>query len=512
MVSALIFALSFAAFGLLVFGERMGLAPQLAGYGVIGTFLAAALAVALASATSRLGHFVIGAARGAGTGLAVLVCCLVIFAMPLVSASGKDPANALIALVLGFMAALIVSPFNPWKRFDLWTGYADIQRTVRDNTRGAMQVVSLAMMVAAILLVTYFFPITVDRFADNGGWARADVSNLALALLGILLLFGGMVGLARAALVLIAIAVVMAAGPFIIERFTRSLVELDASALMPMLLRLKTELPAMVGTIRLGGEAPAGIVGFVLGMLALQPAAPVASRGARIMVIGMGVVLALGLSYVARTNAALLADLVSKAIVGAPPAQWPVFVFDEALKGWLSACGTLPDDAAAAARACGMPSPRTVLPAGSIIVQSGLAAPALALAQGWPIILGFIWGLLLPFVEMIALGFLLLAAASGFAESILVRLLHPGALRSWRLAVTRLSLIALLGMLAFLRDQGLALDPAVFRWALLGTAMMALAAMIAFRLINLARYVQRKRPASGVSAIPAGAAPASDAP
>mgnify|MGYP000965333945 CR=1 FL=1 len=34
-----------------------------------------------------------------------------------------------------------------------------------------------------------------------------------------------------------------------------------------------------------------------------------------------------------------------------PPQQWPVFVFDEPLRGWLTACGVAPEDALAAARA-----------------------------------------------------------------------------------------------------------------------------------------------------------------
>jgi predicted TPR repeat methyltransferase len=179
-------------------------------------------------------------------------------------------------------------------------------------------------------------------------------------------------------------------------------------------------------------------------------------------------------------------------------------VFDETLRGWLTVCGSAPADALAAARACGQLDPKVPLDAARLTFDRGLDAPALALSQGWPIILGFIWGLLGPLLEAAALAFLLHAAACGFAERFLFRIVHPRALRAWRLAMMRLSVIAVLGLLFLAVQAGWRADPAFVRWATAGLAGTAVMAILVHRLFQGMRAfrVWRQRRAAPPTPIP----------
>ncbi|MCA1953212.1 MAG: hypothetical protein LDL22_09230, partial [Hyphomicrobiales bacterium] len=118
---------------------------------------------------------------------------------------------------------------------------------------------------------------------------------------------------------------------------------------------------------------------------------------------------------------------------------------------------------------------------------------------------GFIWGILPPLVALSGLGMLVLAAASGFSERVLFRLAHPRALRGFRLAMARLSLLVLGTLLYTLEARGVAIAPGFARWALLGLALTILAAMAGYRLIAAARLIRRRRapePSAATEAAP----------
>jgi hypothetical protein len=533
MASALVFALSLAGFGLLVFGERMGLPAPLAAAGVTGVFLAALAALALASATSRLARYLIGSERGAATCLLAITACLAAFALPLALDLGQDRLSTIVALAAGLVAALMLSPFNPWREDAMraaTAGRITPGETVSgdglqdravpgDTTRGALPLFRLAIAAGALVLVVRFFPLGIDRIAEAGGWDRGRVFLIGLGGLAFLVVLGGLSSLGRAALVLISLVLVLGVLPVLAGLAGAGLARVDLAGLsLATIAGRASEIIASVGVPGLPKglrpEWPAAILGFALGMMLLQPAAsvPAARRSRRALAVVTGLATAGAIGWIATHQSATLAGLIGSAFEAAPPAQWPVFAFDETLRGWLTACNTLPEDANAAARACALPSPRQPLPPGSLSFATGLGPPALALAEGWPIILGFIWGLLGPLVELVALGFLLHAASTGLAEGLFHRVLHPRALRSWRLAISRLTLLGLVAAIALLWRHDLRLEAPLFRWLLLGLAMIALNAMIGYRLIRLVRRLRLWREARLAAKVPAKGAPADTTP
>ncbi len=518
MTSALIFALSMAGFGLLVFGERMGLGTELASLGVAGIFVLAGTALALVSMTSRLNRFVVGADRGAGLVLATIVASLLIFGFDILfkpdmeasrqtdafgadvfgaNAFGPNVFGAGFAFLLGFSAALILTPFNPWRNFGAHAAQRNttalIDQDPARETCGALPVVAGVMALAAGLIVVRYFPVAIDTLVGVTGWPRAPAFLSALVLIGLPAVLGGLLGLGRTALVLVAIALATIAAPFAVFMLGEFLAQFDAAALNTLLASGSEAARTLATTVQLNAEWPALALGFAAGLVVLQPAAALGSASTRFFAVLAGVAMALIVTLVARSDVSMLREIIANRIAAAPPAQWPVFVFDEALRGWLSTCGVTPEDAQAAAQACGTRNPRAPLPPGAYRFAEGLAAPALALAQGWPIILGFISGLVRPLIALIALGVLLHAAASGVAERLLFRILHPRALRAWRLAMARLALIVLLALILVLERQGFRLDPVLFRWALLGLGLTGFIAMIGYRLILLIRFFRSRR-------------------
>lgn len=507
MTSALIFALSMAGFGLLVFGERMGLGTQLASFGVAGIFVLVAVALALANMTSRLHRFMVGSGRGAGFGLTALIAGALVFGLQFglpVPAHTFGPDQFLVpvfALLAGFIGALIFVPLSPWQGFGAaFVAEAGVNRKAADrkaietatSTRGALPVLAIAVACLSGLLIVRYFPLAVDRIAETTGWQRQILFDVALASGATMALLGGLQALSRAALVLIVVAFMTAAVPAILlltggvldqlgsEMVKRMAETTMADARLPELDAFRMQWPTMA-------------LGFVLGLAVFQPATPVRTPARRVAAIVAGIIAALGFGLLVRVGEHQLNDLIVNRIVAAPPSQWPVFVFDETIRGWLSACSAFPEDALAATRQCGTGHPRNVLSGASLRFESALGLPALALAQGWPIILGFIWALLIPLLGLVILAFFLHAAASGFSERVLFRLLHPRALRSWRLAIARLTLIAMTMALFSLESHGQRLDPTLYHWALLGLVGTVLAASTGYWLIAILRAFRARR-------------------
>lgn len=499
MTSALIFALSIAGFGLLAFGERMGLGTQLASAGVAGIFVLAATALALGNMTSRLNRFMVGPERGSGLGFAALIVVALVFGLR-IGLPGSEPTHSpasILAFLAGFVAAFVLVPLNPWRGFEgksATSGRPERSEIERGaGTLGALPVLSVATLALSALLLVRYFPIALDEIAEATGWSRKALFAFALASVMAMALFGGLQALARAALVLILVAFTTAALPF----FLLLMGEILARAGPEMVSRI-SESAATIGAHvpepgALKAQWPASALGFALGLAVHQPAAPIRTPMRRAAAITGGMGVALGFVLLAGIGESQVQDITANRIVAAPPSQWPVFVFDETIRGWFSVCGAIPEDAQAAARHCATNHPRNLLLGTAFRFEPGLALPALALAQGWPIILGFIWALLVPFLGLVALAFLLHAAASGFAEQILFRLLHPRALRSWRLAIARLTLIAMAAALFLMEGYGWRLDPVLFRWALLSLVGTALAASLAYGMIAAMRAYRSRR-------------------
>ena len=112
--------------------------------------------------------------------------------------------------------------------------------------------------------------------------------------------------------------------------------------------------------------------------------------------------------------------------------------------GWLRSCGALPADPLAAARACKLAGAQSVPGPSDITFLATLSLPALAVANRLPVMLGELWALMPLLVGSVGLLSVLHGAALAVSESVLFGILNPAGLQSFRLAMARLSLLALL--------------------------------------------------------------------
>lgn len=482
MTSALVIALSLAGFGLLVFGERMGLGPQLAAHGVLAIFALATLALAFSSTSARLARVVVGRERASMLGLAALVTALVLFGL-MAQPAGPHLWVQGLGLTAGLVMTYVAAPLAMWRNF-----VADLalhgDHDPGAGTRGALPVLMVCLLCLCVLVLFEGMPSAINQLVVITGFGHTRVLVALLGLMGLVVVLGGLFGLQRIAKALVAIAFVIAVIPAGLMLASRFFDRFDIEALRQAQASVRAAMSVPVNVELLGEIWPAIALGSLLGMALNQPAIAIRHRVLRGAGVLIGLLLAALLAALSQTGQALLKTMIAENILAVSPSQWPLFVFDEALRGWLTVCGITPDDAITAARACGQTTARTPLEATRLTFEAGLEWPALALSQGWPLILGFIWALLVPLFEVCALAFLLHAAASGLAERILFRTLHPKALRAWRLAMVRLSLMALLAALYLADHHGLRLDPGFVRWALAGLTGIALVAILAYRLIQ----------------------------
>jgi hypothetical protein len=175
-----------------------------------------------------------------------------------------------------------------------------------------------------------------------------------------------------------------------------------------------------------------------------------------------------------------LARIVGQRIAGTAPLGWPPFVFEPELSGWLRACGALPSDPQAVARACGLVGPLRLPKPADITFLATLSLPALAVANRLPVLLGDLWALLPVLLGLMGVLSVLHGAALAVSEGLLFGLFNPSGLPSYRLAMARLCLLTL--VLALLAVDPLPQMPA----QALGSALAALLG-VAFLLLALAQ-------------------------
>ena len=507
MTSALVIALSLAGFGLLVFGERMGLGPQLASLGVMTIFALATLALAFSSTSARLARFVVGRERASTLGLTALVAALALFGLLLQPAGPRAWVHG-VGLMAGLILAYVAAPLAMWRNF-----VADLalhgDRDPGVGTRGALPVLMACCVLFCLLMLFDQLPIAIKQLGMITGISHHRLLISVMGLVGRVVVLGGLFGLQRIAKALMVIALVTAVLPAGLMLASRFFDRFDIEAVRQAQAGVVGALSVRFNIDLLREIWPAIAIGLVFGLVLNQPAIAIRHRVLRGAGILFGLLLAALLAILTQTGQTLLKTVIAENITALPPSQWPLFVFDEALRGWLTVCGAMPDDAITAARTCGQTTARMPLDAQRFVFEAGLDSPALALSQGWPLILGFIWALLVPLFNICALAVLLHAVASGFAERILFRTFHPKALRAWRLAMVRLSLMALLGGLYLADGYNLRLDPVFLRWALAGLTGTALMAILAYRLIQLMQMIRawrlrRVRPVSQeVAPVPA---------
>ncbi|HRE20392.1 MAG TPA: hypothetical protein PKW21_05085 [Rhabdaerophilum sp.] len=491
MAGALIFSLAMATIGLLVFGERMGLPAGLAAFGVAGVLGAVLAASAIVSATSRLGNFVIGEKKGATVSFAGISALLLILGQFHLMTRGHEVLPAFLWLTAGFVASQFFLPVNPWSSFCPASEVGPAAGLAPgESLRGSVAVVMLATSLGAVVLLATLLPTLADRLVEASGWPFQIVFRTMLGLVCALALVGGLVSVRRATMVCLAFAALLFILPVMPEWLRAGLPDvLDADAIR----LLSTD---VVSRIRIRGEgvlpaldSGAAIAGFLIGLAALQPSGAVFAIPARLVATVTAGVLAATIAAFIEFNGMRMQSLAT-GLAEAPPAQWPVFVYDDVLRGWLSACGSWPDDARQAVRACGAVDLRVPLPAGALRFDNGLAMPALAASTGLPVILGFLWALLPLTLVLTACGLLLLVVATGCAEVLFGRL---SALRSARLARVRLAILGVSLLALIAGEIGYRPDARHVRWLMLGTSFLGLAAMMAGWLIRFIRAVRNRR-------------------
>jgi hypothetical protein len=233
-----------------------------------------------------------------------------------------------------------------------------------------------------------------------------------------------------------------------------------------------------------------GVLGFGVAAIAAPAMARLEGRAARVIVpvfalIAAGLAVLLPLLATSRLD-----QLIAGEIAGQPAARWPGFAFDEGLAGWLAVCGQAPRDAFDVAQVCrnaGIPLP---VPAQAIALDPAMKPMAIAVMQGLPLIAGLVWVIVAETALVLVVALCLLTAAAGFSELVLFRLLQPSTLKAGRLALARLSIIALAAGFAMLAPVA---DPGMARFLLVGAILLMGSVLAGFAIRRLVRAINHWR-------------------
>lgn len=482
MKSVLSLAIVVVTILLVAFAERLGLPGALASVLVQLALGAFVLALVVLSATSRLTVFLDGDRRTAWFGQVALQVALLGGTLTLLNgAQLGDPLPGL-ALLAGYACGVLVAP----ARQDFSTLPSPDRALSGGDTAGFFGLASAGA--AVLLLMTLFSPL-MTLLAGRLGISGDLLRLLALGVIGTAVILGGYAACSRLSRGVLALVAVFIGVPLGLDGLARSIsIEPGLQALgeiRPMLTALadaaatRADLftPALMGlglalvglALMPGRKGPAGRLGVALPALAL--------------VTAMAVLLFREVWELDR--------FVSQSIRPLAPAEWPLFVFDEALQGWLRVCGVIPRDATDVAQACGLANPRAVVAGARLQVSRELLGPAMAGMRGWPILFGYVWGILGPLLALIAVSAFLHVAATGMAETLIFRVLKPRQLRSGRLATARLLAIAALLALAQGIAEAFSLDAPLTAWLALSFAMLAGASLLASWLLILRRVLTR---------------------
>lgn len=495
MTGALVTALSLAGIGLIVLGERMGLPVSAASNGVLIVVAVATLALGFSMTTSRLRMF----AAGRSVGGAVGACAMMSIAL-LSAAGGFRPMSisAALAGALGVVAGLYLAPLSPWRYFGADHAAAVSSPDSGKGTSGALDVVSIAGSLAALIVALRLAPALFELIARALSLPSGDAVIIVLCLAVIPIILGGV----RAQVSLAVFFLVTCLALLVLPVLAAFPPPADGFALFGMREKVAFLLSDVVqGVISYRvarQDVLVGAAGFAIGFALLPVAAPVHDRAKRMAAFFFGVIIAAGIATSFFAAGFQLEQMVDARIRALPPAQWPLFVFEDGVRGWLSTCGRVSEDPFAAARACGNVTVRASLPPGSIQFNPSLAPQASASALGLPVTFGTIWALLPVFASAWTLGILLHAAIGCLVDRVLFRWFSPRAPRAWRLAMMRLGIVlAVLGL--YWAERLVARgDSRLLDWALLALCSTMLMALIAFGLVRIVQWFCLDRFASEV--------------
>lgn len=426
MAGSLVFVLTLLGLALLMIAERVGLAAPLGLAGMLMVLSLAVIVTGLGSVTSRFPRFA-GVAGDTGARKAHALRLMSRATCVLVALAAFLPAGVeLRALVPGFAAGFVLAHLGACAL----AAPVLAARLGRFLLGFAFALLALGLLQGMLMLL------------PPGLW-NAPAFRLSLGGLVLLVLLpGGALGVVRVQRLLLLLALVAALVPLAVMVSLATLERGDPMALemleavQPLLQKAFSEVMTSSYSIL------SGLVVGAVGGFAARSTSPASGASAAFGLVA-ALLLAGVLVLLHLAAAEWLARLVGQRIVGLAPGAWPPFVFEPELKGWMRTCGILPVDPLAVARACGAAGPQQVLRPSDITFLAQLSLPALAVANRLPVILGDLWALLPVLVGGAGLLSLLQGAALAFSESVLFGLFNPSGLHSFRLAMARLCLLAL---------------------------------------------------------------------
>ena len=427
MVFRIIPALVIAAFGLLVFAERLGLPAALAFDVTLLLVVAGGCATTLAATTTRLALYQHQPASLASVLVLALgntlLACLPPFS---VMQNAMDAA----AFCAGFALASLLLPQLGLPAY----------RFARNGVLVASGLIALVLLLACL-------PSVMIWFASPAILESWQVSLLFIALPGMAVFLGGGAGVQRLAGYVAALLIIMLLLPVMGEA-------LSEQGLHPSLTAGGLAVFKTWRTTPLLDHAAA----FGIGLAFAAPLQPILMRveprrmrlavtGGTLLGMGGVAILLLILTFAFR-------GMLETQLAATAPVFWPPFVFEERIAGWITVCGIQPYDVADVLRACTSQG-RGGVP--GILLNMQQAAPAFATWRGWPVVFGMLANVLVPGLALCALALHLHHVVACFSETVWHSWLFPHALKSVRLALCRLTVLALVAVLLVFTASGMAL-------------------------------------------------------
>lgn len=416
MFAPLVFVMSLFAFAFLVIGERMGLETSLAAGALTLIPALALVALGLAGVSSRLERYLGVAGQGRAAAClwrgAVLLLAFAAFAGEGVALWAGFP--------LGFLLAHRVEGAAP-------------------SRPGGQITARLGFALVLLALGARLFAPLAGTLGDMTGLSAGTTRQVLLALAVLLVLPGGARGGQAGARYVLGLAVPLVIAPMLVH-LALALAGRGDPLTLEVLSGLSRQMPEALSGLSF--PASGVIAGAAAGFLARGgDALPTRAAG-----LGLaGALLLAGLvAGVAVFGQAYLSEVIGQRILNSGPGQWPGFLFEDGVRGWLVACGQPLPDASALSRACARGAGGV-----EITFQAALQMPALARALQLSVLFGTLWQVLPLLIGLVALAMLLHRAAGFLSEALLHGLINPTGLRSWRLAMARLMLITLAAGLAF---------------------------------------------------------------
>lgn len=434
MTRKIVLAVLVAGLAMVLFAERLGIPAALASLLVLSLLGAAVVLTAVLSGTSRLPLFLIG--EGAAGWLALVGRHAILSAGGLLMLAVTAPlqASGILVVMVAYLAGVALCP----------------RHAIEVKTQGIIppglrpdeaRLLSLSIGLIAAVAVVALGPEVLRLVGGTLARPFIEIAGLTLGLTAILLLPGGDRGVLRFVAMGLTLAIFFIFLPFLLETLRdaaewRSILQDPVQragwqALLPGFAFQWADVPL-----------PA-VIGMALGLVGAAGHAQVEGRLKRCLAPVFGIlVLCLTIALIA-SSLLMLERVLNLSIAGVLPQRWPLFVFDESLRSWISVCGQVPSDPLDVIEACRTAGRDLPLQRGDIRLDPELRAPAIAAARAMPTMLGVIWlgiGLLLLLtLEML----LLSAAATAISEVLLFRVFHPRGLKAWRLVAARVSILAL---------------------------------------------------------------------